>query len=457
MHAFAALVLSIVMAASISFHPAGTDAAGDVVPIADATLPATAAPTAAPTAATAGAVVPTAVAAGPSATPTQDDATDAISPSPSATPPDGSLTNQPSAATDSDGDGLANAFEQRYGLNPQRKDSNGDGLLDPAEDPDHDGLGNLGEQRFGTSPRNPDTDGDGLPDGREDANHNGITNAREQDRRPVPAGLKPSLTAAPHDLPVSYGDGCHSRVGDARIHPCTFGGRTGMRTVALFGDSHAAEWLAALIRAGQLRHWRIVNLTKTGCPSVTLRIRARYARDIVPCRTWRTRGEAWLRAHPPGLVLISNFRGYTLLDKRGHLVPGSRRERVWRSGLQHTLRALPAASKRVVLADTPLFPADPRRCLSHHPGNISACEKSRASASSPKHDAAEKAAAAATGATFTSMNGVVCSYDPCPIVVGRFLLWRDRSHLTATYSRQLGPALAMRLAAILQRKAATTR
>ena len=56
------------------------------------------------------------------------------------------------AAFDSDGDGLSDAFERLYGLNPHNPDTNTDGVLDPAEDPDHDLLSNLGEQRFHTSP-----------------------------------------------------------------------------------------------------------------------------------------------------------------------------------------------------------------------------------------------------------------------------------------------------------------
>ena len=44
-------------------------------------------------------------------------------------------------------------FEQRYGLDWCAEDTNGDGLLDPAEDLDQDGLSNLNEQTLGTSPR----------------------------------------------------------------------------------------------------------------------------------------------------------------------------------------------------------------------------------------------------------------------------------------------------------------
>ncbi len=107
----------------------------------------------------------------------------------------------PAAAADRDGDGLRDGFERRYGVtDPDRRDSDGDGVVDAAEDNDGDELGNLGEQRFGTHPGKRDSDGDGRADGREDHDRDGRSNAREQDQRPVPAGLRPSLAAAAKDL-----------------------------------------------------------------------------------------------------------------------------------------------------------------------------------------------------------------------------------------------------------------
>ncbi|MFA5828967.1 MAG: S-layer homology domain-containing protein [Candidatus Gracilibacteria bacterium] len=61
---------------------------------------------------------------------------------------------------DSDGDGMPNSFEVKYGLNP----------FDPTDtnkDKDFDGLTNLEEYQYGTDPSNPDTDGGGVNDGDE--------------------------------------------------------------------------------------------------------------------------------------------------------------------------------------------------------------------------------------------------------------------------------------------------
>jgi hypothetical protein len=60
---------------------------------------------------------------------------------------------------DTDGDGMPDWWEIRYGLNPNVNDAN--------LDLDSDGLTNLQEFQKGTLPNNPDTDGDGIKDGAE--------------------------------------------------------------------------------------------------------------------------------------------------------------------------------------------------------------------------------------------------------------------------------------------------
>ncbi|HYO44629.1 MAG TPA: hypothetical protein VES19_15630 [Candidatus Limnocylindrales bacterium] len=85
------------------------------------------------------------------------------------------------ALTDSDGDGLSNAFERDRSLtNPRRRDSDRDGIRDDREDPDRDGLRNRWEMLAGTHPRRADTDRDGLRDGGENPDGDGLSNSREQ-------------------------------------------------------------------------------------------------------------------------------------------------------------------------------------------------------------------------------------------------------------------------------------
>lgn len=71
-------------------------------------------------------------------------------------PPEPEPPLQPQPGIDDDGDGLSNDREAAIGTDPQKVDTDGDGLTDRQEDQD-----------TGTDPLNPDTDSDGLTDGEE--------------------------------------------------------------------------------------------------------------------------------------------------------------------------------------------------------------------------------------------------------------------------------------------------
>ena len=348
----------------------------------------------------------------------------------------------PDGSEDADGDQLTNAFEVRYGVtDPTTNDTDGDGLRDAAEDPDRDGLSNLGEQRFGTSPVKADTNGNGVSDSREDSNHDGIPDGLEQDQRMVPADLVPSLAGARQDLGPNYADGCHVKTG-SQLRACVYGNAAGTLTVALFGDSHAAHWLPALVGAAGTTAWRIVSITHSGCPSAQVNVVQKRHGDVVACNSWRKKAIAWLRAHPPDVVLLSDSTTYEVKDAKGHLLRVPQRLKAWTQGLEKTLSQLPVSARHLVLGDTPHFAADVPLCLAAHPNQISACVEPRSRAIGIKRTQAEQAAAKHAGAAYASMDSVVCPYDPCPVIVNELLIWRDDDHLTATYSAQLGPSLA---------------
>ena len=73
----------------------------------------------------------------------------------------------------------------------------------------------------------------------------------------VPGNLRPSVGKASGDLPTIYTNGCHLDATVTKIPPCVFGDTAGTQTVALFGDSHAAQWFPALDDIAKRNHWRL--------------------------------------------------------------------------------------------------------------------------------------------------------------------------------------------------------
>jgi hypothetical protein len=345
---------------------------------------------------------------------------------------------------DSDGDGLADAFEARSGglLDPTRGDTDGDGVIDPAEDPDHDGLANHGEQRAGTKPQLRDSDGDGRPDSREDADGDGRSNGAEQDHRAVPTRLRPSLADADLDVPLER-DGCQASTGAADLSVCEFAPELPQRFVVLMGDSHAMMYMPALRPIAAERGWRLVTLVKSACMPV-LGVHNTTQGGIdggETCRSWRRNALAWLAANPPDAIILAYSDDYDLVHASGDRIAPRLRPQVWADGMRRTLAALPDRSQVLVVGDVPDNSTNPVLCLRRHLGNLSACESPRQAPASRLVEAAIRAVARDKGARFGTIYDQVCSYDPCPLVQGEILMWRDGSHLTRTIVEQLTPSI----------------
>jgi hypothetical protein len=134
---------------------------------------------------------------------------------------------------DSDGDGMSNAWEATYGLNPFDPS-------DAAADPDDDGLTNLGEFNTGTDPTDPDTDDDGYLDGEDPYPLdplNGNTNSRpiadageDQELDPTVVTLDGSGSHDPDQDLLSYTwtqqEGPEVELSDSNIPSPAFLGKT---------------------------------------------------------------------------------------------------------------------------------------------------------------------------------------------------------------------------------------
>jgi hypothetical protein len=202
-------------------------------------------------------------------------------------------------------------------------------------------------------------------------------------------------------------------------------------------------------RAGAARGWRVTSITRSACPSAHVRfVHANHPEEYPRCVRWREDAERWIRDHPQDLVVITNHRGYDLVDEAGASLGGADADAAWRAGIEAVIDAV--GGRVLVLGDLPTPGLDVPACLRKHRANIARCVRSRATSTDVGHADAERAAAVARGATYRSPAAAVCPYDPCPVVVGGLLMWRDRHHLTATYARQLAPTIRRYIQAALR-------
>ncbi len=259
--------------------------------------------------------------------------------------------------------------------------------------------------------------------------------------RALPSGLTPSLGNAVDDVPASYRDGCHSKPGQTRAKVCTYGDTTAGVKVLLFGDSHAAAWLPALNAIGKRQHWRILSLTKSACPLP--KITVAVGGDVAPdCATWRTNALAAIKRIHPALVVGNSFDHVYTIPGKG----GAAFQPAWQAGMTKTLTALKVRARQVVLlGDSPLWKQKAPACLRQHRDDIRACATKRSVAVFPAKIVSARQSARDAGVAFADSTPLLCLADPCPVVSGKYLLLRDDSHMTATWSRQL----ASRLRALL--------
>ena len=262
----------------------------------------------------------------------------------------------------------------------------------------------------------------------------------------VPADLEPPLAVAAGASPIIVKNGCHlSRTG-LRSKPCVYGDTTSRTTVVLFGDSHAAYWFPALDLISRQQHWRLVDLTKDGCPAAEVNIAAWFRRGgpYPECTDWRASAMARIAALHPDLVIVSEARYLEVPEARPlGGVPGGHGG-AWLNGLAATFAFLDRSATHVVfISDVPTPERNPPSCVSYHPTNVRACDTSLSAAVRlPDVKSEELELAAREHVDAVDPTSWFCTSTMCPAIVDNMLLYRDVAHMQPVWSRFIAPLLA---------------
>ncbi len=216
--------------------------------------------------------------------------------------------------------------------------------------------------------------------------------------------------------------------------------------VALVGNSHAAEWLPAVEQAAQHDHWQITTFLASRCALADLAQHFEPVAVSVACRNWVDATVRTIIGGRYDLVVMSNKMSVNAL---GYDTPGSAGP--YRTGYERVLRRFHEAHVTVVgLRDTPLprtelVPA----CLAAHPHDYQRCDGSVRSWLPEEPLVAAVAAIRDSRIRIVDLTEHFCRSGVCPAVVGRVVVYADASHITATYSRTVGPYLEPQLRAAL--------
>jgi peptidoglycan/LPS O-acetylase OafA/YrhL len=253
--------------------------------------------------------------------------------------------------------------------------------------------------------------------------------------RAVPNNLHPDLAHAFGDGPVIPGD-CFLGVSRTTVGPCVYGDPQASRTVVMFGDSVMAQWLPALDLVGKQNHWRVVSWGKESCTINDVLVPyIRTGQPYPQCRTWRDKTIQRIRALRPQVVLVGGFLYY---DDPG--VPVDR----WTALTLDTVRAVSAPGTTVDYLMPDALPVrDMPSCLATHLRSPSTCSIPVAAASAPADRRSALAAALdAAHVTVVDPMTLMCADGGCPAILGNVPVYRDTTHVTATYAKLLAPLFA---------------
>lgn len=260
----------------------------------------------------------------------------------------------------------------------------------------------------------------------------------------VPVNLSPVLDTAKKSLPITYTDGCHLSIFETVNPPCIFGDTRSQTTVVLFGDSHAAQWFPALNVISKRDGWRLVSLTKSGCPPVDVTLtRPPGVLPYPQCSTWRVLAETRIDRLHPFLVVTSWYDAFAARASRDPSAPkgyGS----AWDNGVASTFAALRRSHAVIVyIEDTPEFAISDPSCVADHLGDATQCVGRLADDLVPRRVADDQARIALHfGIHIVNPTSWLCFSGVCPGIVGNLLVRRDGGHMTPAYSTFLAPVLA---------------
>ena len=266
------------------------------------------------------------------------------------------------------------------------------------------------------------------------------------------SSIVPDPIDAAGDNADPYNDGCHQDQEKSEVLSCTYGDPASDVTVALVGDSHAAQWEPALRVLAEENGWRLDTYTKSAClfadvdvwlPSVD----GPYA----SCAAWSANVTAKFVSAPPDVVVVSTSGSYAAADATGPLT-GKASFDALASGVARMWQELRAGGSTVaVITDSPRPKVDMPECVGEHRDKLVACAFSHDGAVARSAAALQEAAASevTAGVEMIDLTDYICPQAECPAVIGGVLVFRDSHHLTGTYVKSLAPMLGRRIVPII--------
>ena len=263
--------------------------------------------------------------------------------------------------------------------------------------------------------------------------------------------------------PIIYANGCHLAFDVVQVNgPCVFGDTSATRTIALVGDSHAAQWFAGLNLAAKTHHWKLLALTKSSCPPAIWAIKRAGALDKA-CVSWAAKVQKQLSTIKPEITLLSSYTQYqysidpTIAVAAQASMAGPSYAEKWSAALYDFAQPLISAhnssstgssasaqaqSRVIILGDTPNPPLNSPSCLAKHLTKPSACDFNYVASAATTQT---KSLASNLGIEYLDPISWLCVKNSCPAIFGKHNTYRDASHISVATSLYFSATMAKAL------------
>jgi len=200
------------------------------------------------------------------------------------------------------------------------------------------------------------------------------------------------------------------------------------RTIFVVGDSHAEQWMGALIPVAEKNNWKLVSLLLGGCDFGDETAESGRPES---CVDFNVAAEKYILDQKPDAV-------FTIATDA---VPDSSEERII-PGYATSVSTFTKAGIDVIgVRDNPRFLTNKAECVAEN--GAGACAFPLANNLAPTNPAAELNDI--SGAHMLDLTDRLCGPETCDAVVGNTLVYLDDNHLTWDYAKSMAPDLEQRL------------
>ncbi|WP_338180147.1 acyltransferase family protein [Jatrophihabitans sp.] len=256
------------------------------------------------------------------------------------------------------------------------------------------------------------------------------------------AKIIPSLATVGSDYEVASLPNCKTSQTGTTPTICTFGDTaTPTKTVALIGDSHAAQWSSDLDTIGKAEHWKIVVETKDSCTfGATTTTLNGSSSPYSSCVTWdkNVMTDLLTKIHPDVVIVSERADSGTTTNPK---IDATAMAEIGKGMADYWTQLISHGMKVVAIHETPEPGKNIPDCLAERDATISGCAVSASSAVT-KDTPTDVASTLMKGAVpVIDMTSHICTTTTCPAVVGNVIVYRDNQHLSQTYTESIEPYL----------------